>query len=373
MIQLHDKKFEAFIQAKELDFAIQNMAKQIAADFSNETPVFIGVLNGSFMVMADLMKHYEHPCEVNFVKLASYEGTQSTSNVKQLIGLNESLEGRSVIVVEDIVDTGNTVEELKNIFKEQKVKHFKIATLFFKPEAYTKDIKLDYIGIRIPNKFIVGYGLDYDGLGRNLKHVYQLATNTNTHNNMINIVLFGKPGAGKGTQAEFLKQKYNLTHLSTGDIFRFNMKNDTDLGKLAKSYMEKGDLVPDEVTIKMLQDEVERNLGSKGFLFDGFPRTIAQADALDAFLKTKEWNVTATVALEADDEVLVQRLLERGKTSGRADDQDVEKIRNRYQEYNEKTAPLMNYYKEQNKFHAVNGIGSIEEITERLSKVIDNL
>ena len=115
MIQLHDKKFEAFIQAKELDFAIQNMAKQIAADFSNETPVFIGVLNGSFMVMADLMKHYEHPCEVNFVKLASYEGTQSTNNVKQLIGLNESLEGRSVIVVEDIVDTGNTIEELKNI------------------------------------------------------------------------------------------------------------------------------------------------------------------------------------------------------------------------------------------------------------------
>ena len=157
MIQLHNKKFEAFIQAKELDFAIQNMAKQIAADFSKEIPVFIGVLNGSFMVMADLMKYYEYPCEVSFVKLASYEGMQSTNNVKQLIGLNESLEGRSVIVVEDIVDTGNTVEELKQIFKEQKVKHFKIATLFFKPEAYTKDIKLDYIGIRIPNKFIVGY------------------------------------------------------------------------------------------------------------------------------------------------------------------------------------------------------------------------
>jgi adenylate kinase len=372
MITLHDKNFEAFIEAKELDFAIQNMANKIAADFKEEVPVFIGVLNGSFMVLSDLMKHYEYPCEVNFVKLASYEGTESTNNVKQLIGLTESLEGRSVIVVEDIVDTGNTVEELKRIFKEQKVKHFKIATLFFKPEAYKKDIKLDYIGIRIPNKFIVGYGLDYDGLGRNLKSVYQLA-NTNTHNNMINIVLFGKPGAGKGTQAEFLKQKYNLTHLSTGDIFRFNMRNDTDLGKLAKSYIEKGDLVPDEVTIKMLQDEVERNLDSKGFLFDGFPRTIAQADALDAFLKTKEWNVTATVALEADDEILVQRLLERGKTSGRADDQDVDKIRNRYQEYNEKTAPLMDYYKGQNKFHTVNGIGSIQEITERLSTVIDNL
>jgi adenylate kinase len=190
---------------------------------------------------------------------------------------------------------------------------------------------------------------------------------------MINIVLFGKPGAGKGTQAEFLKEKYNLTHLSTGDIFRFNIKNETDLGKLAKSYMDKGDLVPDEVTIKMLQDTVEKNPDTKGFLFDGFPRTLAQADALDKFLVSKEQAITATIALEADDEILVQRLLERGKTSGRPDDQDEEKIRNRYQEYNEKTAPLMDYYNDQGKFCAVDGIGSIEEVTQRLSKVIDSL
>ncbi len=190
---------------------------------------------------------------------------------------------------------------------------------------------------------------------------------------MINIVLFGKPGAGKGTQAEFLKEKYNLTHLSTGDIFRYNIKNNTDLGQLAKTFMDKGDLVPDEVTIQMLQSEVDKNPHSAGFLFDGFPRTLAQAAALDKFLETKDQSITATVALEADDEVLVARLLERGKTSGRPDDQDEEKIRNRYQEYNEKTAPLMDYYKAQDKFHAVNGIGSIEEVTKRLSKVIDNL
>ena len=188
---------------------------------------------------------------------------------------------------------------------------------------------------------------------------------------MINIVLFGKPGAGKGTQADFLKHKYNLVHLSTGDIFRFNMKNDTELGKLAKSYIDNGDLVPDEVTINMLQDEVEKNPQAKGFLFDGFPRTIAQAEALDKFLAGKNQEITATVALEANDEILVQRLLERGKTSGRADDQDEEKIRNRYQEYNEKTAPLMDYYKAQHKFYAVDGIGSIEEVTERLSLVLD--
>ncbi|WP_026710340.1 adenylate kinase [Flavobacterium filum] len=190
---------------------------------------------------------------------------------------------------------------------------------------------------------------------------------------MINIVLFGKPGAGKGTQAEFLKAKYNLTHLSTGDIFRFNIKNDTDLGKLAKTFMDKGDLVPDEVTIQMLQSEVDKNPDSAGFLFDGFPRTIAQAKALDTFLASKNQEITATVALEADDEILVQRLLERGKTSGRPDDQDEEKIRNRYQEYNEKTAPLMEYYKQQGKFHAVNGIGTIAEVTERLNLVFDNL
>ena len=190
---------------------------------------------------------------------------------------------------------------------------------------------------------------------------------------MINIVLFGKPGAGKGTQAEFLKGKYNLTHLSTGDIFRYNIKNDTELGQLAKTYMDKGDLVPDEVTIQMLQSEVDKNPDSAGFLFDGFPRTLAQADALDKFLEAKGQNITATVALEANDEILVQRLLERGKTSGRPDDQDEEKIRNRYDEYNQKTAPLMHYYEGQGKFYAVDGIGSVEEVTERLSKVIDSL
>ena len=190
---------------------------------------------------------------------------------------------------------------------------------------------------------------------------------------MTNIVLFGKPGAGKGTQAEFLKEKYKLTHISTGDVFRFNLKNDTELGKQARVYMDAGDLVPDELTTKMLIDEVNKHPDTNGILFDGYPRTISQAEALDAFLKTKKQTITATVALEANDEILVQRLLERGKTSGRPDDQDEEKIRNRYDEYNQKTAPLMNFYKAQDKFHAVDGIGSIEEVTVRLSKVIDNL
>jgi adenylate kinase len=190
---------------------------------------------------------------------------------------------------------------------------------------------------------------------------------------MINLVLFGKPGAGKGTQAEFLKTNYELIHISTGDVFRYNIKNKTTLGKLAKSYMDKGDLVPDEVTINMLKAEVEKNLLAKGFIFDGFPRTEAQAESLDAFLELKGMRVSATIALEANDDELVTRLLKRGKTSGRIDDQDALKIRNRFDEYSQKTAPLRAYYTAQKKFHSINGIGSIEQITQRLMEVIDRL
>ncbi|ELY2017057.1 hypoxanthine phosphoribosyltransferase [Flavobacterium psychrophilum] len=173
-IKLHDKYFVPFISAQEINFAIATMATQVEADFAHEIPIFIGILNGSFMVVSDFMKHYKSPCEVSFIKMASYAGMQSTSEVKQLIGINQDLTGRTVVLIEDIVDTGNTVEELKNLFENQGIKNLKIATLFFKPEAYKKDIKLDYIGIRIPDKFIVGFGLDYDGLGRNLPEVYQL-------------------------------------------------------------------------------------------------------------------------------------------------------------------------------------------------------
>jgi hypoxanthine phosphoribosyltransferase len=146
----------------------------VATNFADETPIFVGVLNGSFMVVSDFMKMYKKPCEVSFIKMASYNGTSSTNDVKQLIGLNQDLSKTTVIVLEDIVDTGNTLVALKELLKQQKVKHFKIATLFFKPEAYKHDIKIDYIGIRIPNKFIVGYGLDYNGLGRNLPEIYQI-------------------------------------------------------------------------------------------------------------------------------------------------------------------------------------------------------
>lgn len=174
MIQIHDKRFVPFITAEEIDAVIGRMARQVQEDLKDETPIFLGVLNGSFMVVSDFVKKYTHNCEISFVKMSSYTGMSTTNEVKQLIGLNQSLEGRSVVVIEDIVDTGNTIEELKKILESHNLKQLKIATLFFKPEAYTKDIVLDYVGFEIPDKFIVGYGLDYDELGRNLPEIYQL-------------------------------------------------------------------------------------------------------------------------------------------------------------------------------------------------------
>lgn len=190
---------------------------------------------------------------------------------------------------------------------------------------------------------------------------------------MINIVLFGPPGAGKGTQAEILKEKYGLVHISTGDVFRFNIKNETPLGNLAKSYMDKGHLVPDEVTIDMLKAEVEKNPNAKGFIFDGFPRTEAQAEALSELLSEKSTEIDAMIALEVDDNVLTQRLLKRGEVSGRADDANEEIIRERIAEYYRKTDILKKYYQKKGKYHGVDGVGSIEEITNRLSEVMDSL
>ncbi|WP_323789357.1 adenylate kinase [Psychroserpens sp.] len=369
MIKLNDLYFKPFISEAEIDVAVQKMVDEIANDLQDEVPVFIGILNGSFMFVSDFVKKYPKPCEVTFIKLASYEGIKSSEDIQRLIGLTQDLTGRTVVILEDIIDSGNTLEEVYRIFENENVKDLKIATLFYKPEAYKKDFKLHYIGLEIPNKFIVGYGLDYNGLGRDIPEIYQLKTTQH----MTNLVLFGPPGAGKGTQAEFLKDKYNLVHISTGDVFRFNIKNETALGMLAKSFMDKGELVPDQVTIDMLNAEVEKNADAEGFIFDGFPRTNAQAEALDKLMDSKDSQINAMIALEVDDEVLVGRLLERGKTSGRKDDADESIIRNRITEYYKKTAILKDYYSAQNKYFGVDGVGSIAEITVRLNAVIDKL
>ena len=188
---------------------------------------------------------------------------------------------------------------------------------------------------------------------------------------MLNIILFGKPGSGKGTQASLIKDKYSLIHISTGDVFRKNMSNNTDLGLLAKGYMEKGELVPDQVTVDMLKDEINNYMPCNGFIFDGFPRTTFQAKELDNLLIEKSLKIDLTIALDVDNNSLIDRLLERGKSSGRADDQSVEKINMRLQEYDNKTKPLIEYYNDQNKFYSVDGIGSLEQITSRIVEVIE--
>jgi adenylate kinase len=188
---------------------------------------------------------------------------------------------------------------------------------------------------------------------------------------MLNIVLFGPPGAGKGTQSVKLTEKYNLIHLSTGDIFRANIKGGTELGNLAKSYMDQGQLVPDSVTISMLESEANKHPDAKGFIFDGFPRTPAQAKALDLFLESTGTSITLMLALEVNEEELKKRLLLRGADSGRADDKDPAVIQKRIDVYRNETEPVRDFYQAQDKYVGVNGIGSVEEIFERLCEAIE--
>lgn len=190
---------------------------------------------------------------------------------------------------------------------------------------------------------------------------------------MLNIVLFGPPGAGKGTQSERIIEKYGLVHLSTGDIFRANIKGETELGVLAKSYIDKGQLVPDEVTINMLKAEVMKQEDPKGFIFDGFPRTNAQAAALDSLLEAIDTSITAMISLDVEEEELKSRLANRAKTSGRPDDADPKVIQNRIDVYRKETAPVKDYYAAQDKWVKINGQGTIDEITERLFNAIDSL
>ncbi|MEM7101570.1 MAG: adenylate kinase [Bacteroidota bacterium] len=188
---------------------------------------------------------------------------------------------------------------------------------------------------------------------------------------MINLILFGPPGSGKGTQAAKLVQRYNLLHISTGDLFRSEISNETKLGLEAKSFMDKGELVPDEVTIGMLRNKVEANPDVEGYIFDGFPRTVPQAKALNALMAEMGEEITVLLELVVDDEELVQRLLARAETSGRSDDADESIIRNRIEVYKQNTTPVADFYATLDKTKKVDGVGGIEEIFERLSAEID--
>lgn len=191
---------------------------------------------------------------------------------------------------------------------------------------------------------------------------------------MINIVLFGPPGSGKGTQAQNLIEKFNLKQISTGDLFRFNMKNDTELGKLAKSYIDKGELVPDQVTTDMLIDEIRKPSNAAGFIFDGYPRTAVQTEALEKIVKEElNDNIDVCLSLVVEDTILVERLLKRGEISGRSDDSNVEIIENRIKEYYAKTAEVAELYKKQGKYVEINGVGEINEISDKLFAEVEKV
>lgn len=173
-IEIHGKKFIPYIAFEEIEQSIKEMANKVYEEYKDETPIFIGVLNGVVMFMSDFLKQYPGNCEISFLKLKSYEGTESTGKIQIQMDIPMSVEGRHVVILEDIVDTGNTLVELHRILQEKKVKSLKVATLLFKPDAYKKDLEVDLVGISIPDKFVVGYGLDYDGYGRNLPDIYQI-------------------------------------------------------------------------------------------------------------------------------------------------------------------------------------------------------
>lgn len=372
-IKIHDKIFEPFLSEKEIDQAVSEVARKITNKYRGKRPVFIGVLNGCFYFAADLLKKIDFNCEVSFVKVASYQGTQTTGNVRQLLGLDQKVQGRDVIIIEDIVDTGNTIEAVTEIIKNMGAASVAVATLLMKPEIYNKNIEIEYIAFEIDPDFVVGYGLDYDGLGRNLNQLYVLsqADSLKSDENMLNIVLFGPPGAGKGTQAIKLKEKYNLVHLSTGDILRKEIGDGSELGMQAKSFMNKGELVPDELVINMIENCLNKYKDSNGFIFDGFPRTTEQAQALDNLLEKHDTEIDTMLSLEVDDEELVDRIIKRGKESGREDDKNESVIFNRIITYNKKTAPLKNYYDEQGKYNSITGVGSVDEVFDRLTASIN--
>ncbi len=189
----------------------------------------------------------------------------------------------------------------------------------------------------------------------------------------INLILFGPPGSGKGTQAKMLEEQFDLLQISTGDLFRYELGNNTPLGQKARTYMDKGQLVPDQVTVAMLKNKLEMHPDVKGYIFDGFPRTIPQSQALDELLKERGEKVNSLISLVVNDEEIVKRLLERGKTSGRADDANEEVIRERISVYKSETSPVYDYYHQQSLSQKISGIGEISDINNRLNNLISSL
>ena len=374
-VTIKDKTFGISIPEEVIKQKVKAVAERINHDMAGKNPLLLAVLNGSFVFAADLMRELTIPCEISFVKLASYQGTTSTGKVKEVIGINENLAGRTVIIVEDIVETGLTIQQMLDSLGTRNPESVHVCTLLLKPEKLQVDINVEYVAISIPNDFILGYGLDYDQQGRNLRDIYTLISNEqltpNNPNNMKNIVIFGAPGSGKGTQSDLIIEKYGLNHISTGDVLRNEMKNGTPLGQTARQYIDEGKLVPDSLIIDMLA-KVYDSFGNehKGVIFDGFPRTVPQAEALKKMLAERGHEVAAMIELDVPEDELMSRLVKRGLESGRSDDNE-ETIKKRLDVYHNQTLPLIDWYEKEGLRRPINGLGALDRIFADICAVID--
>ncbi len=375
--------FVPYLTSDKIAEQVRRVASEIRRDLGDSSPVFICVLNGAFMFAADLYREIGiNNSVITFVKYSSYQGTQTTGKVKEIIGLREDIEGKDVVIIEDIVDTGLTAVKMIADLKLRNPRSIRFATLLHKPESCKTGFKPDYVAFSIPPKFIIGYGLDLDGKVRNLPDIYvikeeaEILNNENIMKDNLNVVLFGAPGSGKGTQSAKLIDKYGLYHISTGEVLRDHIKRGTELGKIADSYISKGQLIPDALMIEILEDVLETEAkDKKGVVFDGFPRTIPQAEALKDLLKRRGTDLHAVIGLEVPEEELMDRMIKRGRETGRADDTP-ETIKNRLQVYHNQTHPLKEYYTKEGKYLPINGMGIVDEIfneiSEGLEKKINN-
>lgn len=382
-IKIHDKTFSTTYTEAEIQQKVKAVADRINHDMAGKNPLLLAVLNGSFIFAADLMRMLTIPCEVSFVKLASYQGTMSTGKIKEVIGINEDLADRTVIIVEDIIESGLTMKRMIDSLGTRNPASVHICTLLVKPEKLKVNLDIEYAAMEIPNDFIVGYGLDYDQQGRNLRDIYTLVNDSDSTNEneeishqikeMKNIVIFGAPGSGKGTQSDLMIKKYGFGHISTGDVLRNEIKNETELGKTAKKYIDNGQLIPDALMVDILAS-VYDSFGKehKGVIFDGFPRTIPQAEALKKMLNDRGHKVAAMIELDVPEDELMKRLINRGKESGRSDDNE-ETIKKRLNVYHSQTSPLIDWYKQENIHHHIKGLGELDRIFADICNVIDNI
>ncbi len=373
-IKINGRRFRVSIPEAEIKNRIKQLAKEMSKDLEGKNPLFLGVLNGSFIFAADLMREMTIPCEISFVKLASYQGTTSTGKITEVIGINEDLSGRTVVIVEDIVESGATMKRMIEQLGTRNPESVRICTLFFKPDKLKEDLNLDYVAFRIPDDFILGYGLDFDQAGRGLKDVYTIVNDEEKEiKQMKNIVIFGAPGSGKGTQSDKMIEKYGLNHISTGDVLRAEIKNGTELGKTAKGYIDNGQLIPDDLMVSILASVYDSfGRDHKGVIFDGFPRTIPQAEALKQMLDERGDKVAAMIELDVPEEELMKRLILRGQQSGRADDNE-ETIKKRLVVYHSQTQPLIEWYKKEGIHYHINGLGELDRIFADICEVIDSI